>query len=363
MRRNLAFFMIATAALLARSAGTAQATSIDDLVRIRGMERNPLIGMGIVVGLDGTGDSSKASAAALRPFGELMKSLANPVGDIRELAEADAYAIVAVTMTVGEAGGHVGDRFDVRVNKLFNAESLEGGYLLPCLLRLPGRDDPEATIYAQATGVLVGEPDDPASAAIPGGAELIADLRNQPVVNDRGYLWLSIDAPYATWATAATIAETINDPDGFGPHEQVGSIARAVDAKTVRVRVPEPDRGDPANFIAWLTSLQIDPSLLDLPARVVIDRKRGVIVVTGNVAIDPVAISHRNLVISTLEVGAVEGPTWMDLDTGDAGARRSARLGDLVSALERMRVPVEDRISIIEELHRAGALHAEIVQR
>lgn len=347
---------------IALCAASAPAASIADLVRIRGMEQNVVIGMGVVVGLDGTGDTSKESQLAARPFAELMRSLGNPVSDLGEVAESDSYAIVAVVMTVPAAGAHVGDRFDVHVDKLFNAKSLEGGYLLPSLLRLPGPDDPNAPVMAQASGPLVSEPGDAASAIVRGGGHVLADLRNRPVVNDAGYMWLSIKDHYATWSVAATLAESINEPEDFG--SEVGGMrrmARVIDAKTIRIRVPEPDRADPANFIAWLTSIPIDTSLIDLPARVVINERRGIIVVTGDVEIDPIAIAHANLDLSTAVAGGADGGSWVGLDPTDGTSRESARLIDLLAGLRNLRVSVADQISIIEEMKDAGVLHAEVI--
>ena len=148
-------------------------------------------------------------SAAIRPFAEFLRSLGNPVPNLEELVEANAVAIVAVTMEVDRFGGAVGDRFDVHVDKLFNAKSLEGGRLMTCLLRLPGRDDPAAPIYARASGALEVHADDPASAVIRRGGQIERDLRNQPVVNGAGYMWLSIHSRYAGWLTAARIVQAI----------------------------------------------------------------------------------------------------------------------------------------------------------
>ncbi len=131
---------LSAGALFALSAHSTCATSIQDLVRIKGHEKNILTGMGIVVGLNGTGDESKDSLVAARPFAELLRNLGNHVSGVEELAEADAYAIVNVTMEVPAKGVREGDRLDIQVETLFNATSLDGGRLVVSLLRLPRPD-------------------------------------------------------------------------------------------------------------------------------------------------------------------------------------------------------------------------------
>src|SRR5690606_4765565 len=130
------------------------ATSIQDLVRIKGHERNVLTGMGIVIGLNGTGDNSKDSLLAVRPYAELLKNLGNPVMSLDELIKADAYALVEVSMNIPPTGVREGDRLDVQVATLFNAKSLAGGRLIVSPLRLPRPDVPDLEPLAFAEGSI-----------------------------------------------------------------------------------------------------------------------------------------------------------------------------------------------------------------
>jgi flagellar P-ring protein precursor FlgI len=139
------------------------------------------------------------------------------------------------------------------------------------------------------------------------------------------------------------------------------------DAKNIKVLVPAVDRADPADFIATLMTIAIDPSLIQTEARIVINEKEGIILVTGNVEIAPVGITHKGLSITSITpgpggpAGAAPSGRWAGLDTIGRQSRSATRLLDLLAALDQLMVPVEDQIAILYELRRTGALHAEIV--
>ena len=118
------FRLAAGTAIVALGATTAHATTIQELVRIKGHENNVLTGMGLVIGLNGTGDDARQALLAARPYGELLRNYGNAALSITELAEADAYAIVQVTMTIPATGVREGDRLAVYVHTKFNATSL-----------------------------------------------------------------------------------------------------------------------------------------------------------------------------------------------------------------------------------------------
>jgi flagellar P-ring protein precursor FlgI len=350
--------------VLALCARVAVATAVQDLVRIKGHERNVLTGMGIVVGLNGTGDTSKDSYIAARPYAQLLTNLGNPVTDLEELAKADAYAIVAVTMEIPATGAREGDRLNVSVEKLFNAESLAGGRLVVSLLRPPGPDSPDLLPMAFAEGPLIIEANNPASAIIREGGQMLRDIRTS-VVTPSGAMTLVLKDQYAGYPVATTIAGSINDEfavDGYG------DLAAVEDAKNIRIVLPEADRDDPAEFIAMLMTIPIDPSLIRTEARIVINERAGIIAVKGDVEIGPVGITHKGMQLTSITApgaagaggGAAPG-RWAPLDTTDGTSRNSTRLIELLAALDQLAVPVEDQIAIIYELKKTGALHAEIV--
>ena len=94
------WMVIIAVVVLALCAPIAEGTAIQNLVRIKGLETNVLVGLGLVIGLNGTGDESKSSFVAARPFAEFLRNLGNPIQNLEELAEADSYALVQVSMTI-----------------------------------------------------------------------------------------------------------------------------------------------------------------------------------------------------------------------------------------------------------------------
>ncbi len=372
------FMTLIWTVILALSAGTARGTSIQDLVRIKGHESNVLTGMGIVIGLPGTGDTSKDSYIAARPYARLLTNLGNPVDNLEDLSRADAFALVAVTMRIPPTGVREGDRLDVSVEKLFNAKSLEGGRLIVSLLRTPGPDDPNAPVMAFAEGSLVIEGDNPCSAVVRKGGQMLRDIRTNPVARD-GSITIVLNDEYAGYPVAIVLAEIINEELGpelltEGAHSR--AIARVEDAKNVRIQIPDAERAEPAQFIAMVMTRTIDPSFIHTqsPARIVINEKEGIISVTGNVQIGPVGITHKGMQFTTIAApppaaedggaptyGGTSGGVWTSLDTTDRTSRASTGLIDLLRALDRLKVPVEDQIAIIFQLKKTGSLHAEIV--
>jgi flagellar P-ring protein precursor FlgI len=354
-------------AVIALGADSAEGTTVQDLVRIKGLERNVLTGMGIVVGLNGTGDKSKDSFIAARPYAELLKNLGNPVMSLDELAKADAYALVEVSMEIPPTGAREGDRFDIAVSTLFNAKSLSGGRLIVSPLRLPRPDAPDLLPMAFADGSIIVEGVNLRTGIIRGGGQMMQDIRTNPVTR-AGTMTLVLKDQYAGYPVATLIAGAINDEFVVdGRH----SIATAEDSKNVKILLPAADRQSPAQFIATLMTIPIDPSLIQTEARIVINEKQGIILVTGNVEIGPVGITHKGLTITSITPPPVPTPEdpqmqtsrWTGLDTTDRSSRNSTRLVELLEAFKQLNVPVADQIAIIHELRKTGALHAEIVTR
>lgn len=353
-------------ALGAWLAPQARGTAIQDLVRIKGQERNVITGMGIVVALPGTGDKSKDSYVAARPYAMLLQNMGDPIGNLDELAKADAYAIVEVSMEIPPAGVREGDRLDVTVSALFNAKSLSGGKLIVSPLRIPRPDAPDLAPLAFAEGSIVIEGTNPRLGVIRKGGQMLADVRTNPVTRS-GTMTLVLKDQYAGYPVATTIANAINDE--FGMHGR-GDLAVVEDAKNIRILLPPADRPVPAQFIATLMTIPIDPSLIQTEARIVINEKAGIILVTGNVVIGPVGITHKGLTITSMtpappvptpENPRIETTQWTGIDTTDRLSRSSTRLVDLLDAFKQLQVPVRDQIAIIHELRKTGALHAEIV--
>lgn len=336
----------------------AFAVQVQDLVRIKGMETNKLVGMGLVVGLSGTGDGGKF-LPAMRPLANAMSRMVDGSTIAADLRDAKNVALVSVSCTLPATGVREGDRVDVQVSSIGPAKSLAGGRLFLMPLTGPLPDSPT---FAFAEGPLVIE--NPASATngvVRGGAQLTRDVLAQ-AIDAQGRLTLVLNDSVASWPMASNIASLVNgvvSPDG-------PSVARAIDAKNVIIEVPEYERADPAAFISNILVSYVDPSQIGDGAKVVINERTGTIIVSGDVQISPVIISHRGLTITTITPEPLPTPAAPTRSTNgfvpiDPEKRGGARLADLLQAFNQLKVEPADRIAILKEIHRSGKLHATLV--
>jgi flagellar P-ring protein precursor FlgI len=352
MRRLPVIFAIfVTVTLAAR----AHAVKVADITRIGGQRSNVLTGLGLVVGLKGSGDGGDF-APAINPLASMLTKFADPT-TAAELGNVQNVAIVSVIATVPGNGVRDGDRIDCYVQSIGAARSLKGGRLFVTPMQGP---TPGSGIFALAEGPLVLEdPSTPTTAVVKQGCVMEADLPARYIGNGR--FTLILDDAAASWTTASTIAKIINDA-GDGNVGEV--LAIAVDPKNVVVTIPASERDRPDSFISRVQRLPVP--ILPSEARVQINDRTGTIVMTGDVEISPVVISHKGLTISTVQPAPTPTPrtpvvterNTVALDTTNQGG---AKLQDLVNALDQLKVPTEDRIAIVKELHKTGKLHAKLI--
>jgi flagellar P-ring protein precursor FlgI len=338
--------------------------SVRELVRLEGHGKSTLRGMGIVTGLRGTGDSGNELILA-RPLAKFYENNGNPVPDLKDLAKSKAAAIVFLWAEIPEEGGRKGDRFDIYVKVSHSASSLAGGMLDISPVLGPR---PDHGVFGTASGrIRIEDASMPTVGVIKEGLQLIEDIRMPEL--DRTFE-LIIRPYYRGWSTTSVLAQQINesisnllDEDNAPP-----PIAKAIDESTVRVTIPANERSDPANFVANILSKRLSPDLLKLPAQVICNERTGVIVVTGNVEISPVAIAHKDLVVTTTTPPPtptqadplVTQDKWVGVGTAGRASER-ARMSDLLAAFKQLDVPVREQVSIITEMHKAGRLHARLI--
>ncbi|MBI1367590.1 MAG: hypothetical protein GC162_02935 [Planctomycetes bacterium] len=344
--------------ILTLTAGTAvHAVQLQDLVRIKGAESSRILGMGLVVGLNGTGDGGK-SATTMRRLAAMMNRLGDPVVTAAELKDAKNVAVVYVTAVLPSSGVREGDRIDVQISAPM-ASSLKGGQLVmtPLLGPVPG-----SPVFAFASGPIVVEnPDSDRVGVVTGGATLTRDVFAQ-FMDNFGRMTLVIDPVNATWPMANTITTLVNDE--IAPDQP--QIAFAQDQKNIVIQIPANERTNPSAFIARVLEIHVDPKLVRTEARVVINERTGTIVMTDNVQISPVVISHKGLTITTItpapvptsDAPVVDQKSFIGIDPSNQGG---ARLADLLAAFNQLKVPAEDRIAILKEIHRSGKLHAQLI--
>jgi flagellar P-ring protein precursor FlgI len=346
------------------------ATRIADISRLDAQREERLTGIGLVLGLNGTGDGGNFQPA-VRSLAQMLSHFGNATAAI-ELSDSDNIAIVALTAVVPENGVRSGDAIDVHLTSIGSARSLAGGrlFISPMTGPLPGGGG----VFALAEGPVILEDDaTPTVGRVELGCVMERDLPKRFV--DNGRFSLVLDDAHATWTNSSNMAKMINDSSSLDGRE----LAVAIDPKNVLVTIPDADRARPDSFISRVQRLPV--KLVSEEARVRINERLGTIIITGDVEISPVVISMRGLTITTTPANGVGGPgdpfaRGNDLATGgrtDTGSfvplavgrnvtdRSRARLQDLVSALDRLSVPPADRISILKELHRTGKLHAKFI--
>jgi flagellar P-ring protein precursor FlgI len=354
-------------------AGAVQAARLKDIAAIKGMRDNQLLGYGLVVGLQGTGDSKKEFT------GMAMSQMLRQMGVDVKADQIESKNVAAVIVTANlPAFIRAGSRLDVTVSSIGDSKSLQGGTLLMTPLR-----GPDKNVYAVAQGPLsVGgfagggggasvTKNHPTVGLVPNGAIVEKEV---PVdFSNRNALRLALHN--ADFTTAARVAKTINQELG-------GLYARARDAATIDVIVPYDHEGGAVELIALVERLPVEQ---DTRAKVIINERTGTIVVGEAVRVSTVAVAHGNL---TLEIKAKETAkveTARDPLQPEDGAMKQtqesvkettvsvnepgdklisvpegATLGDVVKALNALGVTPRDLIGILQAMKAQGALQAEL---
>ncbi len=339
------------------------ATRIADVTHLKGRRQNTLLGYGLVIGLPGTGDGGKYLPPIMMLTSMLEKfEIPVPPG---ALENTKNVAIVMVEATLPENGVREGDRVDVRVNSTGAAKSLRGGYLVPTPLQGPGLD----TIFAFASGqIRLTDPKLKTGGIIVNGATMEEDVIHNYVAYDESrQAWeftLVLEDVHASFALATVIAQMINE--NASEIGQVRRVARAVGPKNVVVTIPEDQLANPAEFVARMENTEL--LMPQGEARIVINRQTQTIVVGEGVRIGPAVIAHRGMTITTTSPPpkpTVEEPLITEqyavaIDTPKR-QRPSAKLKEVVDALNQLNVPAKDIIEIIEELYRSGKVAGKLV--
>lgn len=351
-------------------ATVAEADRIKDLASVQGVRSNPLVGYGLVVGLDGSGDQTTQAPFTTQSLKAMLSQLGVvlPPGQNLQLKNVAAVAINAELPAFAKTGQTI----DITVSSIGNAGSLRGGTLL--MAPLKGAD---GQVYAIAQGnVVVGgfgisgkdgsrvAVNVPSAGRIPNGAIVERVVANN--FADAGEILLNLHAPDFT--TAAQMASGINQTFG-------GSYARAVDAVTVAVNGPT-DAAQRVSFLAAIENIDVTPGAA--AARVIVNARTGTIVIGSQVRVLPAAVTHGALSVTISEKPEVsqpapfsEGQTTVvprsEITVAQAGSGRmfvlnaGVSLDDLVRAVNQVGAAPGDLIAILEALREAGALRAELV--
>lgn len=355
--------------LLVMTAAPALAERVQDLASVAGVRNNQLVGYGLVVGLDGTGDQTSQAPFTvqslmnmLTQYGVTLPPNANP--QLKNIAAVSVSAELPPFAKPGQA-------IDVTVSSIGNAKSLRGGTLL--MTPLHGAD---GQVYAIAQGnLLVGgfgasgssgssvTVNIPSVGSIPNGATV---ERSVPTSFDAGNtVQLNLDSPDFT--TSYRVAEAINKAIGEG-------TAQPVDGSSIRVNAPT-DAAQRVAFVSMIENIQVHPGTV--PARVIINARTGTVVIGSGVMVLPAAVAHGNLSVTISEQPLVSQPGPLSNGTTQVVPQTSIQiteqkrrlfvlkpgvtLDDLVRAINKVGATPSDLVAILEALHAAGALRAQLI--
>jgi flagellar P-ring protein precursor FlgI len=356
--------LIATSLLLTSTFVSAE--RIKDLANIAGVRDNQLIGYGLVVGLDGTGDTStpfttQSLQSMLKQFGISLDTVPTTLKNVA------AVVIHAVLPPFSKPGQQI----DVTVSSLSNAKSIRGGSLL--ISPLKGID---GNIYAMAQGnVVVGgfgvatndgssvSVNIPSAGRIPNGA--IVERSVPSSFGRSGSMVLNLHKPDFT--TANRMADAINEWIGLG-------TAQAVDGTSISVTAPA-DYSQRVAFASLVENITFEPG--SAPARVIVNSRTGTVVIGQHVTVDEAAVSHGNLIVTITDNPVISQPaafsdgTTTVVPSSDISIEQEnnrmflfnpgVSLDDLVRAVNQVGAAPGDLVAILEALKESGALRAELI--
>jgi flagellar P-ring protein precursor FlgI len=349
---------------------TATAERIKDMAQIQGVRTNQLVGYGLVVGLDSTGDQTSQAPFTIQSLNNMLAQLGVtvPPGVTPQLKNVAAVAVHAVLPAFVKPGQTI----DITVNSIANAKSLRGGSLLVTPLR--GLD---GQIYAIAQGNLIVsgfgvEGTDgskltvnvPSSGRIPNGATVERAVASQIAQGDS--VTLNLNDPDFT--TATRLVASVNKGMGDG-------IASIMDGGSIRVRAPI-DITQRVAFLSMVENLEVEPGAA--AAKVIINSRTGTVVISSHVIVTPAAVSHGSLSVTIKEEQTVSQPNPLSklgqtvvLNNStikvDQGSNRmflfkpGVELDQIVRAVNDVGAAPGDLVAILEALREAGALQAELV--
>jgi len=358
---------LAIAAGLAPSAQAQALSRIKDLAQIEGVRQNQLVGYGLVVGLNGTGDTLNNAPFTRQSLQAMLERLGvNTRGTTLRTANVAAVMVTANLPAFSTQG----TRLDVTVSAMGDAKSLQGGTLL--VTPLLGADG-EVYAVAQGSVAIAGFQAEGEAAKITRGVPTVGRISNGALIereiefklNTQRGLRLALRNPDLT--TAKRMAAAINDFMG-------ADTAEPTDPSTVAIQIPHRYQGNIIKLLTEIEQLRVEP---DQVARIVIDERSGIIVMGKDVRVSTVAVAQGNLTVTIAEQPQVSQPqplsegqtvvvprTGVKVDTDDAKklalVREGVTLRELVDGLNALGIGPRDLISILQAIKAAGALQADI---
>lgn len=370
MRRQLTLLLVTLLVVWSVTPQQATgATRLRNICRVKGQEENVLRGLGLVVGLNGTGEAG--DALTMRSMARAMEILGSPVGAtgrlddqaIDELKKIKNAALVIVTATVPATGARRGEKLDCTVSAI-NGKSLVGGQLAFAALEGPNLQD--RRVFALCSGsVHVESPTVPTVGRVPHGCQMEQDIFTPFYLRrEEGlFITLVVDPHHASFHVADDIVRVIENTYGDYYDQRKAEngvlratatnrtqVVRALDSTNIEVRIPKNYEQDPVAFAAEVLDLETTEE--DPEARVDINLATNTITISGDVRIGDVVVIQEDIVVKAGSVSVTE--------LGDSNMKNPS-LERLVDQLSKLKVSERDMIEIIRSIDRLGKLHGKLV--
>ncbi len=357
---------VGLATVLLASAGPADSARIKDFAYFLGSRSNALIGYGLVVGLNGTGDNTNTQFTV-----NTLANLLDNMGIHVDPTQTKTKNVAAVMVTAKlPAFSRSGSRIDIEASSIGDAKSLEGGTLLMTPLK-----GPDGKVYALAQG-----PISTGGFAV-GGASGSSVQKNHPTVGFvSGGALVEKEVP-VQYAELPVLDLVLKTPDFTTANKTAlaisgavpGITARAVDAGTIKLDVPAGQRNEMVSMITRIENLEVQP---EVAAKVVVNERTGTIVIGENVRISPVAVAHGSLTVQITEKPTVSQPlpfsqgqttvtpqTSIQVQEGKgalAVVGGGVTIGQVIQGLNAIGATPRDLINILQSIKAAGAMQAEL---
>jgi flagellar P-ring protein precursor FlgI len=347
---------------------------VQDIARLQGQRTNKLMGYGLVVGLNGTGDGEKY-APTMRALMRLHQRYHAPIMTEADIKGNRSVALVAVEATIPEFGAREGQTIDVVVSAVGSSKSLHGGQLLttPLQYAMFDAENPATQAILALAGGQINTPDETTltRGVIRQGATLEEDFLYYFI--EDGCVALVLDDTHAGWPWAHMVARALNHelsgpvgaPAGVnagGQAAMAADLAVALGPKNIQVRVPEYELARPANFMSRVLQTPLF-MLPQQPARVTINRTTKSVSFTGTVTVSPTVLQIPGL--GTVLIGksdvTKEGKEGQDsAQKNKAEKPGPVEFSDLLNTLSSVKATPDQLINAIEQLYKTGTLHAQI---
>ncbi len=364
---RLPSFLVLLAALA--FAGSAAAERIKDVASVAGVRPNQLVGYGLVVGLDGTGDQTSQTPFTVQSVRAMLaaQGITLPPNQTLQLQNVAAVMVTAELPPFAKPGQTI----DITVGSLGNADSLRGGMLL--MTPLKGAD---GQVYGIAQGNVIVSG---FSASGNDGSSITVNIPSAGRIPNGATVERAVVSPFAL---GNSIVLNLHSPDFTTAKRMAGAIndmlgadsAQALDAVSVQVRAPQ-EAGQRVSFVSFLENLEFTPG--QAPARVIVNARTGTIVIGSRVRVMPAAVTHGSLTVTISEnldvsqPGPLSGGETVVTPDSEIMIEQSAspmflfapgtELSEIVSALNRVGAAPSDLVAILQALKQAGALRAELI--